>query len=72
MFLKSQKIPSERPEIVVDISPDNLIDGKFVCIRRSNDISQTGSFVPAPTVNDHGHPAYGTHHAEMQLGCLKQ
>ena len=50
--------------IALSISPDNLIDGKFVCIRRSNDISQTGSFVPAPTVNDHGHPVYGTHHAE--------
>ena len=26
----------------LSIAPDNLVDGKFVCIRRSNDISQTG------------------------------
>ena len=57
--------------IALSISPDNLIDGKFVCIRRSNDISQTGSFVPAPTVNDHGHPVYGTHHAEDAAGLFK-
>ena len=57
--------------IALNISPDNLIDGKFVCIRRSNDISQTGSFVPAPTVNDHGHPVYGTHHAEDAAGLFK-
>ena len=57
--------------MALSISPDNLIDGKFVCIRRSNDISQTGSFVPAPTVNDHGHPVYGTHHAEDAAGLFK-
>jgi len=57
--------------IALSISPDNLVDGKFVCIRRSNDISQTGSFVPAPTVNNHGHPVYGTHHAEDAAGLFK-
>ena len=57
--------------IALSISPDNLVDGKFVCVRRSNDISQTGSFVPAPTVNDHGHPVYGTHHAEDAAGLFK-
>jgi len=57
--------------IALSISPDNLIDGKFVCIRRSNDIGQSGSFVPAPTVNDHGHPDYGTHHAEDAAGLFK-
>ena len=56
--------------IALSISPDNLIDGKFVCIRRSNDISQTGSFVPAPTVNSHSHELYGTHHAEDAAGLF--
>lgn len=49
--------------IALSIAPDNLLSGKFVCIRRSNDISQTASFVPAPTVNDHSDNTYGTHHA---------
>jgi len=57
--------------IALSISPDNLVSGKFVCVRRSNDISQIGSFVPAPTVNDHGHPIYGTHHAEDAAGLFK-
>ena len=57
--------------LALSISPDNLVDGKFVCVRRSNDISQTGSFVPAPTVNDHGHPVFGTHHAEDAAGLFK-
>lgn len=57
--------------LALSISPDNLVEGKFLCVRRSNDISQTGSFVPAPTVNDHGHPVYGTHHAEDAAGLFK-
>ncbi len=55
----------------LSIAPDNLVDGKFVCIRRSNDISQTGSYVPAPTVNVHAHQDYGTHHAEDAVGLFK-
>ena len=42
--------------------PDNLVDARFVCIRRANDISQDGSFVPAPQVNRHK-DAFGSHHA---------
>ena len=55
----------------LSIAPDNLVDGKFVCIRRSNDISQTGSYVPAPTVNAHPNQDYGTHHAEDAVGLFK-
>jgi len=55
----------------LSIAPDNLVDGRFVCIRRSNDISQTGSYVPAPTVNAHAHQDYGTHHAEDAVGLFK-
>ncbi|NOZ73797.1 MAG: hypothetical protein GXO90_00220 [FCB group bacterium] len=44
--------------------PDNLIEGRFVCIRRANDISQPGSFIPAPQVGRHNSERYGSHHAE--------
>jgi glyceraldehyde-3-phosphate dehydrogenase (NAD(P)) len=37
--------------------------GRFVCMRRSNDISQTDSYVPAPNVGKHDDPDFGTHHA---------
>ena len=42
---------------------DNLIAGKFNLIRRSNDISQSKKFIPAPQVGKHGDEKYGTHHA---------
>jgi glyceraldehyde-3-phosphate dehydrogenase type II len=46
-----------------DEGPDNLQEGRFVCIRRSNDISQDGKFVPSPAVGGHEDPQFGTHHA---------
>lgn len=46
-----------------DGGPSNLIDGRFVCIRRSNDISQDSSFSPAPEVGSHKDKKFGTHHA---------
>lgn len=42
---------------------DNLIDGRFLCIRRANDISQDGSFIPSPQVGKHDDAEFGTHHA---------
>lgn len=48
---------------LTDGGPANLVDGHFVCIRRSNDISQDGSFSPAPEVGSHKDPKFGTHHA---------
>jgi glyceraldehyde-3-phosphate dehydrogenase/erythrose-4-phosphate dehydrogenase len=41
----------------------HLTDGRFVCMRRANDISQDGSFNPSPTVGRHDDPRFGTHHA---------
>jgi glyceraldehyde-3-phosphate dehydrogenase type II len=38
-------------------------DGRFLCLRRANDISQDDSFVPAPQVNKHSDARFGTHHA---------
>ena len=43
---------------------DNLIEGRFNLIRRSNDVSQSNKFVPAPQVGKHGDNVYGTHHAQ--------
>lgn len=40
-----------------------LTRGNFVCMRRSNDISQTKDFAPAPQVGKHDDPEFGTHHA---------
>lgn len=37
--------------------------GNFVCMRRANDITQVGSFIPAPAVGKHGDEEFGTHHA---------
>src|SRR5262249_3128167 len=41
----------------------DLEGARFLCIRRANDISQDDSYCPAPTVNKHDDPAFGTHHA---------
>jgi glyceraldehyde-3-phosphate dehydrogenase (NAD(P)) len=46
-----------------DEGPDNLEEGRFVCIRRANDISQDGKFVPSPEVGGHKDARFGTHHA---------
>ncbi|MDH3601594.1 MAG: hypothetical protein OEU26_18430 [Candidatus Tectomicrobia bacterium] len=43
-------------------SPDNLVEGRFVCLRRASDISQDDAFIPAPEVGRHQEP-FGTHHA---------
>ncbi len=36
----------------------------FVCMRRANDITQAGSFIPAPHVGKHSDAEFGTHHAK--------
>ena len=47
-----------------DQPPGNLDQGRFVIIRRSNDLSQDSSFVPSPHVGKHISEKYGTHHAQ--------
>jgi glyceraldehyde-3-phosphate dehydrogenase (NAD(P)) len=49
--------------IALSDGDDNLLDGKFLLIRRANDVSQSGHFIPAPEVGAHKDPIYGTHHA---------
>ncbi|MEE2960054.1 MAG: hypothetical protein VYA34_04865 [Myxococcota bacterium] len=41
----------------------DIKDGRFLCLRRANDISQDGSFVPAPQLGKHSDSRFGTHHA---------
>ena len=49
--------------IALDDDPNNLIEGKYVCIRRANDISQTDNFIPSPQISIHDCSKNGSHHA---------
>ena len=42
---------------------NHLENGRFLCMRRANDISQDGGYVASPTVGAHGDERFGTHHA---------
>ena len=48
---------------LADGGAENLVEGRFMCMRRANDISQDGSFVPSPQVGKHKDARFGTHHA---------
>jgi glyceraldehyde-3-phosphate dehydrogenase (NAD(P)) len=48
---------------LADQGPENLVEGRFICMRRSNDISQDDNFVPSPQVGNHKDLRFGTHHA---------
>ena len=41
----------------------SLEAGRFVCMRRANDVSDTKSFIAAPQAGKHDDPDFGTHHA---------
>ena len=40
---------------------NNLAESHFVCMRRANDLSQEGEFIPAPEAGKHDDPKFGTH-----------
>jgi glyceraldehyde-3-phosphate dehydrogenase (NAD(P)) len=46
----------------------HLESGRFLCMRRANDISQDGSFIPSPVVGTHPDTGFGTHHARDAHG----
>jgi glyceraldehyde-3-phosphate dehydrogenase/erythrose-4-phosphate dehydrogenase len=46
-----------------DDGTSHLEDGRFLCMRRANDISQDDGFVASPTVEPHKDERFGTHHA---------
>jgi glyceraldehyde-3-phosphate dehydrogenase type II len=48
---------------LADGGEDNLVEARFLCIRRANDISQDGSFCPSPQAGKHKDERFGTHHA---------
>ena len=50
---------------------DNLINGRFNLIRRANDVSQAGNFIPSPQIGAHKDPIYGTHHARDAAKLFK-
>ena len=50
---------------------NHLTDGRFLCVRRSNDISQDSGFAPSPTVERHKEPRFGTHHARDAHGLFE-
>jgi glyceraldehyde-3-phosphate dehydrogenase (NAD(P)) len=41
----------------------SLEAGRFVCMRRANDVSDAKGFVAAPEAGKHDDPEFGTHHA---------
>jgi glyceraldehyde-3-phosphate dehydrogenase (NAD(P)) len=55
----------------VETDGDNLVEGRFLCIRRANDISQAGGFIPSPKVGKHDDAAFGTHHARDAYHLFK-
>ena len=67
----SHNISSITNTLALSIDPDNLIDGKFVCIRRANDISQDSGFIPSPQVNMHLNERYGSHHAKDSVDLFR-
>ena len=50
--------------VLNESGPENLKEGRFVCVRRANDTSQAGSFIPAPVVGSHSDEQFGSHHAK--------
>ena len=41
----------------------HVTDGRFLCLRRANDVSQDTDYVASPTVERHKVERFGTHHA---------
>jgi glyceraldehyde-3-phosphate dehydrogenase (NAD(P)) len=49
--------------LAIENKKNNLKEGRFLCMRRANDISQAKSFIPSPEVGKHKDEKMGTHHA---------
>ena len=49
----------------------NLEWGRFVCIRRANDVSNEKGFLASPEVGSHKDAEYGTHHARDVVHLYK-
>ena len=66
----THNISSITNTIGISSDPENLLEGKYVCIRRANDISQPFNFIPSPQVNTHVNDNYGSHHAADAAGLF--
>ena len=49
--------------LATDEGKMSLAAGRFVCMRRANDVSDTKSYIAAPEAGKHDDPEFGTHHA---------
>jgi glyceraldehyde-3-phosphate dehydrogenase type II len=49
--------------LAIENKKNHLKEGRFLCIRRANDISQDKGFIPSPEVGTHKDEKMGTHHA---------
>ena len=49
--------------LAMENNENHLKEGRFLCMRRANDISQVKSFIPSPEVGKHKDEKMGTHHA---------
>jgi len=49
--------------LAIEGKKNHLREGRFLCMRRANDISQVKSFIPSPEVGIHKDEKMGTHHA---------
>jgi len=49
--------------LAIEKKKNHMMEGRFLCIRRANDISQAKSFIPSPEVGKHKDEKMGTHHA---------
>ena len=47
------KTAIQRALLALNNDVNNLIEGKYVCIRRANDLSQKNGFIPSPKVGIH-------------------
>ena len=47
-----------------DFGPENLLEGRFVCVRRANDTSQSSGYIASPSVGSHSDDTFGSHHAK--------
>ncbi len=53
-----------------DSGARTLTRGRFVCMRRANDVSQDAGFAPAPSAGKHDDAEFGTHHARDAAALL--
>jgi len=53
------------------LDDDYVINGDFVCIRRSSDVSQDKGYVASPVISTHENMLHGTHHATDVVDLFK-